>query len=115
MRLAIGLFHGASLTAWRRAGPAIFRLFTFLTILISLLGSLPSARADGQFQNSKVQEVLASMSPEERVGQLFLVTFQGTNTASDSQIYDLIANHHVGGVVLSADNDNFVAAPDTIT
>jgi len=54
------------------------------------------------------------MTPEERVGQLFLVNFQGTNTGTDSQIYDLIANHHIGGVVLQAENDNFAAAPDTV-
>ncbi len=115
MRLRIGLFNGNSSAAWKRVGLSLFRWLTLLAIIISLLGSLPYARADGQFQNSKVQEVLAAMSPEERVGQLFLVTFQGTNTASDSQIYDLIANHHVGGVVFSTDNDNFVGAPDTIT
>ena len=63
---------------------------------------------------AKAQALLASMSPEERVGQLFLVTFAGTDTAPESQIYDLIANHHVGGVVLQAGNDNFIAAPDTV-
>ncbi len=55
------------------------------------------------------------MTPEERVGQLFLVTFQGTDTHDQTRIYDLIVNHHVGGVVLSATNDNFVAEPDTIS
>ena len=55
------------------------------------------------------------MIPEERVGQLFLVTFQGTDTHDQTQIYDLIANHHVGGVVLQAVNDNFVPQPDTIS
>ena len=54
------------------------------------------------------------MSPEERVGQLFLVTFRGTNTGSDSQIYDLIVNHHAGGVVLLAENDNILDQPDTV-
>src|ERR1051325_627528 len=107
MRLAIGLFNGTSFTDWKRTGLTVFRWFMLLMIIASLLGSLPSARADEQFQNSKAQEVLASMSPEERVGQLFLVTFQGTNTDTTSQIYDLITNHHVGGVVLSAENDNF--------
>jgi beta-N-acetylhexosaminidase len=115
MRLRIGLFNGNSAAAWKRGGLYLFRCLILLTIVVSLLGSLTYARADQGFQNSKVQEILASMSPEERVGQLFLVTFQGTNTDSASQIYDLIANHHVGGVVLSAENDNFVAAPDTIT
>jgi beta-N-acetylhexosaminidase len=54
------------------------------------------------------------MTPEERVGQLFLVTFRGTNTGPESQIYDLIANQHVGGVILLAENDNFLGSPDTI-
>jgi beta-N-acetylhexosaminidase len=59
--------------------------------------------------------VLAAMTPEERVAQLFLVTFQGTDTHDQTQIYDLIANHHVGGVVLLAANDNFLPEPDTIS
>jgi len=43
------------------------------------------------------------------------VTFSGTDTGPESQIYDLIVNHHIGGVVLSAANNNFVAEPDTVT
>jgi beta-N-acetylhexosaminidase len=61
------------------------------------------------------REMLANMTPEERVGQLFLVTFIGATANPDSQIIDLIANYHVGGVVLLSTNDNFVAAPDTIS
>jgi beta-N-acetylhexosaminidase len=53
------------------------------------------------------------MTPEERVGQLFLVTFQGTDTHDQTRIYDLIANHHAGGVVLLSGNDNFLPE-DTI-
>jgi beta-N-acetylhexosaminidase len=61
-----------------------------------------------------VRQLFNEMTPEERVGQLFLVTFTGTDTGPQSHIYDLIANHYVGGVVLSASNDNFVAAPNTV-
>ena len=61
----------------------------------------PVAQAETRLQTSKAQAVLAAMTPEERVGQLFLVTFQGTDTHDQTQIYDLIANHHVGGVVLT--------------
>jgi beta-N-acetylhexosaminidase len=63
---------------------------------------MPVVRADEYFQTSKAQAVWASMTPEERVGQLFLVTFRGTDTHDQTQVYDLIANHHVGGVVLQA-------------
>jgi beta-N-acetylhexosaminidase len=61
----------------------------------------------------RVRQLFEQMTPEERVGQLFLVTFTGTDTGKDSQVYDLIASAHVGGIVLQAANDNFVAAPDT--
>ncbi|HSJ87114.1 MAG TPA: glycoside hydrolase family 3 N-terminal domain-containing protein [Anaerolineales bacterium] len=111
----IGPFTGDPRPAWKRSGLSVLRCFLLLMFLASFLGPLPTARAQSQVPFSKVQGVLASMTAEERVGQLFLVTFQGTNTEPDSQIYDLIANHHVGGVVLLAGNDNFVAAPDTVT
>ena len=50
---------------------------------------------------------LASLTPEEKVGQLFLITFNGVDTGPDSPIFDLIANYHIGGIVLDRDNDNF--------
>ncbi len=57
----------------------------------------------------KAEEILNSMTPEERVGQLFLVSFEGRDTEINSEIYDLIVNHHVGGVLLNLNNDNFTA------
>jgi beta-N-acetylhexosaminidase len=53
------------------------------------------------------------MTPEERVGQLFLVTFNGTDVGLESQIYDLITNYHVGGVILQQESDNFLPPPQT--
>jgi beta-N-acetylhexosaminidase len=63
----------------------------------------------------EVQDLFDAMTPEERVGQLFLVTFTGVETGETTQIYDLIVNQHVGGVVLLAANDNFAGSPDTVT
>ncbi|MFQ5398600.1 MAG: glycoside hydrolase family 3 N-terminal domain-containing protein [Anaerolineae bacterium] len=54
----------------------------------------------------QAQTLLDSMSVAERVGQLFLVTFEGDTANEESDIADLILNYHVGGVVLLADNDN---------
>ncbi len=82
-------------------------------MIASLLQPIPIAQAEPRLQISKGQGILASMTPEEKVGQLFLVTFQGTDTHDQTHIYDLIANHHVGGVVLLAGNDNFLPE-DTI-
>ncbi len=114
MRRMNSRINGNPLSAWKRSGHLIIQLVMVVTSIASLLGPVPAALAEPGFQSSKVQAVLASMTPEERVGQLFLVTFRGTNTSSDTQIYDLIANRHVGGVILLAENDNFVGAPDTV-
>jgi beta-N-acetylhexosaminidase len=93
----------------------LVRWLTLLTFGVFLLGPLPAARAQTPIPASKIQAVLDTMTPEERVGQLFLVTFRGTDTSAESQIRDLISNYHVGGVVLQAGNDNFIAEPDTVT
>lgn len=95
-------------------------LSILLVIVFMLCGSgVFQARADGSNQGSLpgslAQALLTKLTPEQRVGQLFLVTFTGTNTDQKSQIYDLIANHYIGGVTLLASNDNFVDAPNTVT
>ena len=98
----------------------VVRRLLHAVVLLALLASFPglrplTVRAQTSTPDSKAKALLATMSPEERVGQLFLVTFTGTDTGPESQIYDLIANYHVGGVVLQAGNDNFIAAPDAVT
>jgi beta-N-acetylhexosaminidase len=93
------------------------RIFSFLLLLILISTSLVpgfGAQAQTPTPAPEIQSLFAKMTPEERVGQLFLVTFLGTDVSTDSQIYDLIANHHVGGVMLQSANDNFTVAPSTV-
>lgn len=89
-----------------------------LTILVicSAPGSLAFAsnQTQGNDPLALADQMLAQMSPEEKVGQLFLVTFKGSSANPNSDIFNLIVNYHIGGVVLRADMDNFVAAPDTV-
>lgn len=54
----------------------------------------------------EAEALLAEMSVAERVGQLFLVTFQGDQALPGSAIASLITEYHVGGVVLLGDHDN---------
>ena len=100
----------------------IIRRILSIYLLVSLAWSFSpgaSTRASSLFQGNDAEvnarQKLAEMTTEERVGQLFLVTFTGSNADQTSQIYDLITNYHVGGVVLQASNDNFMAAPDTVS
>ena len=87
-----------------------------LTLLIILLFSLLAPLTSAHAQTSDpVSNLIARLSPEQKVGQLFLISFNGTDVSEKTEIYDLIANHYIGGVVLTAANDNFIAAPDTAT
>lgn len=97
------------------------RVLSFLLALLLLASvtGVVSARLPADWQTNydfeRARQLLADMTPEERVGQLFLVTFTGSTAGQDSQIYDLIMNHHIGGVVLLSRNDNFVDSPHTLT
>lgn len=91
------------------------RLFLGAVILALLVVFIQPVQAQTPVPPIVVRQLLNAMTPEERVGQLFLVPFTGTNVGTTSEIYDLIVNYHVGGVVLLAGNDNFTAAPNTLT
>ncbi len=54
----------------------------------------------------RAQEILAAMTIDERVGQLFLVSFEGDSVNENSDVADLIQNYKVGGVLLLPGNDN---------
>ena len=47
------------------------------------------------------------MTPAQRVGQLFVVTFPGSDVQYGNDIVNLVYEHYVGGVVLSPRNGNF--------
>jgi beta-N-acetylhexosaminidase len=98
-----------------------FRLAIVAAILCSLLlNTVVSAAPLRQTQSNEeiARQLLESMQPEERVGQLFVVSFNGPEAAPGSQsgvmIYDLIVNYHIGGVVLQRVQDNFVGSDQTI-
>ncbi len=85
-----------------------------LLLCIPLAQGQAASSVQSILPEERAQDTLELMTPEERVGQLFLVTFQGTQVGPETQIYDLIINHHVGGVVLLAENDNFTASDQNL-
>lgn len=63
----------------------------------------------------KARALLIRMTPEERVGQLFVASFKGRDINSkESKILDLVTNRHLGGVILKASNDNFTGPTGTV-
>ena len=93
-----------------RVWKSIGRSFLLLVFLVTNLG-MASVQADAV---SLAESILQDLTPEEKVGQLVLVGFEGSTLEPDSPIYDLIANYHIGGVVLLAENNNFTSE-DTLT
>lgn len=95
----------------------VLRLTLVIVFLLGLILPAENAAASGIVQGNaedKARNLLQKMTPGERVGQLFLVSFKGSEAKYDSQIYNLISQKHIGGVVLRADNDNFSGPENTI-
>jgi beta-N-acetylhexosaminidase len=94
------------------------RLFNSI-LVVSLLAQLlfvatPAEAANRQQFTAPAEKAYAlfqKMNAEQRVGQLFLISFTGTDVSEASKIYDLVKNRHVGGVLLEQTNDNF-SGPD---
>jgi beta-N-acetylhexosaminidase len=92
----------------------------FIVILLLLLNpfsaSIAAPPSQEDFSRERAEALLESLTPEERVGQLFMITFQGPEVGPLAQngVYELITKYHIGGVVLRASNDNFIAHDQTI-
>ena len=94
-----------------------FTVIFLLVLSFVMPQGISNAAPQSQESDARVKAsaMLAKMSPAEKVGQLFMVTFNGTATDSDSNIFKLITQQHIGGVVLREDNDNFIGPNDTIS
>ncbi|MBA3534931.1 MAG: hypothetical protein H0T73_23725 [Ardenticatenales bacterium] len=60
-----------------------------------------------------VNQLIAQMTPEQAVGQLFLVTLPGQDISEGSLAVTLVRDLHVGGVALRASNGNYSNAGNT--
>ena len=94
--------------------PKIQLYILSLLILLAMFGlnsSLPNlVEAQGTANEPDpimVETIFAAMTPNERVGQLFMVSFRGSDVGPGSEIAELIQRYRVGGVYISAENENF--------
>ncbi|HIE25624.1 MAG TPA: hypothetical protein EYP74_06420, partial [Anaerolineales bacterium] len=95
---------------------------TFLSwaLLLSLSFSLFAplhAQAQDDSPSPEILALIENMTPEERVGQLFLINFEGASLISEtgdetSDLADFLSKYPIGGVILHAENGNFAPAPD---
>ncbi|MCB0153608.1 MAG: glycoside hydrolase family 3 protein, partial [Anaerolineae bacterium] len=95
----------------------ILKRIALILIMLCCLQSW-SAPSRAQTPAEQVAELMSRMSVEDKVGQLFIVPFVGANANPDADIYQLLTEYKVGGVVLLAANSNFrndPSAPRQIT
>ncbi|MBN1991138.1 MAG: hypothetical protein JW953_00425 [Anaerolineae bacterium] len=83
----------------------IILIFAILCLLQALPAAAPAARA--QTTEAQVAELMSRMSVEDKVGQLFLVPFVGASANPDTDVWKLITEYKVGGVILLTANSNF--------
>ena len=83
----------------------LFALFLSVALLLPSIGGHVQAQENAPSAN--VLALMEGMTPEERVGQLFLISFDGTSVSDETQIAALLDQYSVGGIVLRADRENF--------
>ena len=85
-------------------------LLTF-SLIATVLGQ-ENGNQDTASRNARI--LLTRLSAEEKVGQLFLVTMDGSTLEEDSPIKELIQNYHLGGVLLKQSNNNFTSSEHSL-
>lgn len=73
-------------------------------LLLLVMVPLVAAQEPG---DDPVQTLIERLSPEQKVGQLVLVSFPGTDVENEAAIRYLVEEYGVGGVLLRAENGNF--------
>jgi len=91
-------------------------LLVLLAILVMVATGTSYATPDPQVQTTEelARTLLARLTPEERVGQLFVVDFEGHDLEENSELIDLISLYHIGGVNLKASNNNIPQGEDPL-
>jgi len=91
---------------------SVFVIFTYLLTAVQPTLAAPSNATD--LPHRRALEMLTRMTPAEKVGQLFVVTFNGVDTSNNTAIHSLLSEYHVGGVMLLRENDNFTDTDGTL-
>jgi beta-N-acetylhexosaminidase len=87
--------------------PRIFNAFLSLALSLAAWPGTLAAPPRGPLpQDGLVEGILEAMTPEERVGQLVIASFYGASVLEGGDIYNLITQYHIGGVIILAANDN---------
>lgn len=90
----------------------LLRLWQLILIAALVLNTVRTAGAQDSGEEAFVAGLLPRMSPEAKVGQLFIASFRGVDVSGNSDVADLILNYRIGGVMLSIPSGNIVNLPN---
>ena len=99
------------------SGLLLLCLLAGLVLPPPLEAQTPEPTPEGAAEEAWLDETLARMTTADKVGQLFLVTFEGGDAGARSAIAGLVQRLRIGGVILSPENGNFsndATAPDQV-
>ncbi|MFZ1755307.1 MAG: glycoside hydrolase family 3 N-terminal domain-containing protein [Caldilineaceae bacterium] len=63
----------------------------------------------------EIDRFISAMSVADRIGQLFVIDFQGNQVGTNSDIAELIQEYRIGGVVIGPENRNFTNTGSEVT
>ncbi|HYM16848.1 MAG TPA: glycoside hydrolase family 3 N-terminal domain-containing protein [Dehalococcoidia bacterium] len=86
-----------------------------LALLAAHLASVPPAARAQSSDQAFLDRVVASLTVNERIGQLVMVNFVGNDVSASSDIATLVRDYNVGSVLVTASNGNIVNRGDTAT
>jgi beta-N-acetylhexosaminidase len=92
---------------------ARLKRYLALALVVAMLIPLAPLTSSRAQEEDQVMRLMGLMSDSAKVGQLFLVTFPGSEVVEDGVIAELIRDYHLGGVVLLPENDNVVNEGNT--
>jgi beta-N-acetylhexosaminidase len=85
-----------------------------LLIFVVLSSAAPVFARNDAPSLVRAAQILETLTPEEKVGQLFIVSVEGSLPTPDNVIFRLISDHHISGVVLRSESDTIVDPPKTL-
>lgn len=93
-------------------GRARVALLLVLVLAAALAGG-PRRTSAQTPEDAFLDRVVASLSVNERIGQLVMVNFVGDDVSASSDVATLIRDYNVGSVLVTASNGNVVNRGDT--
>lgn len=99
---------------FRLPSPVRVGVIAAIAVLAASIGQTVASPASAQTPDAAfLDRGVASLTPDERVGQLVMVNFVGDDVSATSDIATLVRDYKVGAVIVTSSNGNVINRDDT--